>query len=377
MGDGIGVPARRRGTGSAPSRASSTLSHCVTDPRIVALAPCRGPAGGSCRTPLVDFSKIPSIDIRCARPLPETGRRCSPRTGSADRSLLMSARLARVPGFRPLPLPPTPSVRACHSSNPVPPLPFLPASAAFSAHAVQVCCTLQPILGFAWFQACTDPLLQGSSGGCPSPPRRPAPSPSLETDRRIHARLAAEVCGRIRLTWASGHPALTPERVRRCARGGPRGRLPGSGSREPSPSSHPSDVRTRDVSVALRSRLGATSPRVSFACRAVPTGATPFEAFPSRTASVRFQGLRPDAPSSLRSVACSGPSPAGRTCKGRKRSRQRIADLEALIHARIRRVARCDPVGARCFLGLLALPAPLHPRDRSRTSGQWVWGRPG
>jgi hypothetical protein len=70
-------------TGSAPSWASSTPTHRITDPRIVTPAPCRGPAGESCRTPLMSFSKIPSIDIRSARPLPEKRSRGSPRTGSS------------------------------------------------------------------------------------------------------------------------------------------------------------------------------------------------------------------------------------------------------------------------------------------------------
>lgn len=41
------------------------------------------------------------------------------------------------------------------NANPglVPPLPFLTTSAACSSRAVQVCCTLQPIIGFAWLQA--------------------------------------------------------------------------------------------------------------------------------------------------------------------------------------------------------------------------------
>jgi len=35
----------------------------------------------------------------------------------------------------------------------VPPLSFFPTSAAYSAHSLQVCCTLQPVMGFAWFRA--------------------------------------------------------------------------------------------------------------------------------------------------------------------------------------------------------------------------------
>ena len=45
--------------------------------------------------------------------------------------------------------------RRSRNANPglVPPVPFLTTSAACSTHAVQVCCTLQPIMGFAWLQA--------------------------------------------------------------------------------------------------------------------------------------------------------------------------------------------------------------------------------
>ena len=69
-------------TGSAPSWASSTPTHCVTDPRIVALAPCRGLRGSlagllswtSQRSP-------PSTSAVCVHSRCRVSA-CSPRTGS-------------------------------------------------------------------------------------------------------------------------------------------------------------------------------------------------------------------------------------------------------------------------------------------------------
>lgn len=174
-------------TGSAPSWASSTPTHCVTDPRIVALAPCRGLRGSLAGLLSWTSQRSPPSTSAARVHSQRGGFEALPERGPAGRGQLVSAQVARTRGFRPLPAPHSLSVRACHSSNPVPPLPFLPASTVYSAHAVQVCCTLQPIMGFAWFQARPGPLLWGSSGGCPILPRRPALSPSLETDRRITA----------------------------------------------------------------------------------------------------------------------------------------------------------------------------------------------
>jgi hypothetical protein len=99
------------------------------------------------RTPLMDFSKIPSIDVhqcvhsrRASFPTERDPVRPSLATWSSKRCL--------------------PSARACHGSGLVPPLPFLTASTAFSAQAPQVCCTLLPIMGFARFQAHADPVRQ-------------------------------------------------------------------------------------------------------------------------------------------------------------------------------------------------------------------------
>lgn len=71
-------------------------SHCTRDPRVVVPVPGREPAGESCRTPLMDFSKIapPSTSaallrlclhcprFACARPLPASDCSKLPRTGS-------------------------------------------------------------------------------------------------------------------------------------------------------------------------------------------------------------------------------------------------------------------------------------------------------
>jgi len=53
----------------------------------------------------------------------------------------------------------------------VPPLSFFPTSAVCSAHGLQVCCTLLPVMGFAWFRA--DRRLSPAPD---PPPRRPCPS---------------------------------------------------------------------------------------------------------------------------------------------------------------------------------------------------------
>jgi hypothetical protein len=231
----------------------------------------------------MSFSKIPSIDIRSARPLPERWVRGSPERGPAGRGLLVSAQLAWTWSFRPLSAPHSPSVRACQSSNPVPPLPFLPASAVYSAHAVQVCCTLQPIMGFAWFQARPGPVLWGSSRRSTILPRRPALSPSLETDRRSHVRLSAKVSGRIRRTWTSGQSPRPPEGAHWCQGWSERSTAGIRSLRNftfESSLRHSHPRRFRRLAKSARCHQSSCF----IACRAIPSGATPFEAFPSRTA---------------------------------------------------------------------------------------------
>jgi hypothetical protein len=60
------------------------------------------------------------------------------------------------------------------SPSPVPPLPFLTTSTACSACAVQVCCTLQPTMGFAWFPATPgySPVFTRLSASNPIPKER-------------------------------------------------------------------------------------------------------------------------------------------------------------------------------------------------------------
>ena len=115
--------------------------------------------------------RCPSIDIQRARPVPT---RCRPRpTGCpADRtcgpwSLRSWVRRDFAASLRPRLA--TPGL--------LPPLPFLTTTTACSAHAVQVCCTLQPIMGFAWLQARSLPLV-GHRKRCRR--RRRCRSPSLE-----------------------------------------------------------------------------------------------------------------------------------------------------------------------------------------------------
>jgi len=64
-------------------------------------------------------------------------------------------------------------------------------------------------------------------------------------------------------------------------------------------------------------------------CRAIPTGATPFEAFPSRTAWSGSRGSGPAAPSSFRVVA----PRFLRLMKSRRGEVPRHVDLEAFVHA--------------------------------------------
>jgi hypothetical protein len=79
------------------------------------------------------------------------------------------------------------------SPDPVPPLPFLTTSTACSTCAVQVCCTLQPTMRFAWFPAFLPalPRLHRCSSG-PAGRREVAfvdrPSCAAEADRRCRLR---------------------------------------------------------------------------------------------------------------------------------------------------------------------------------------------
>jgi hypothetical protein len=83
------------------------------------------------------------------------------------------------------------------SPDPVPPLPFLTTTAACSTCAVQVCCTLQPTMRFAWFPAFLPalPRLHRCSPG-PAGRREVAfidgPSCAAETDRECRLRELAD-----------------------------------------------------------------------------------------------------------------------------------------------------------------------------------------
>jgi hypothetical protein len=95
----------------------------------------------------VRLKDCPSIDIQRVRPLRARYRPCQagcPADWTRDRlGLRLLDRFGFVARLRPRLA--TPGL--------VPSLPFLTASTAYSAHAAQVCCTLQPIMGFAWLQA--------------------------------------------------------------------------------------------------------------------------------------------------------------------------------------------------------------------------------
>jgi hypothetical protein len=253
---------------------------------------------------------------------------CSPRTGSTRPRPAGEQGACSDPwALAHRPSRHSPSVRACHGSNPGPLLPFLTTSAACSTHAVQVCCALQPIMGFAWFQSRVDPLLLPLSRGCPRASRRPTLSPSLETDRRGHDHREVVEIGRIRCSRRPGdqgssrRSVLTPGGVREVSC--PALVLANHGHRVVPPTFAPATFPSpREV--------GPVPPAfVLHTCRAIPTGATPFGAFPSRTARSGSRVSGPDAPSSLRVVAPRVP----RMMKSRRGGVPRSVDLEAFVHA--------------------------------------------
>ena len=114
----------------------------------------------------------------------------------------------------------------------------------------------------------------------------------------------------------------------RDARDGPRGLLPGDGPFEPSPSSRPSDIRTRDVSVASRSRLGATSLRAACLSRHSHRRDA-LRSLPLTHSPVRFQGFRSCCPLVVAAVAPCSLRAMNREEKGHRR----FVDLEAFVHA--------------------------------------------
>lgn len=151
-------------------------------------------------------------------------------------------------------------------------------------------------------------------------------------------------------------------------RAGPRGRLPDAGPCEPAPSSRPSDIRTRDVAIASRSRLGANHTRVPYACRAILTGATPFEAFPSRIARTGSRTSVPDASSPLLpllpllTLPRTNPRKREETTAGPPTSRP-SSMRESVASTGLTR----SPLDAP--LGLCALPAAGRPLANERVPG--------
>lgn len=239
----------------------------------------------------------PGFDLAVHQRLESCG--AGPRPGTCGEStpdssrLLLKDPLHRRPGCASTPgggLLHSPSARACQPSGLVPSLPFLPASTVCSAHSVQVCCALQPIMGFTWFQAA---LVSGTrrlnAEACSR--RRESgrlhdrdPERSLESNRHRHyLRLSAGEPGRVRLHGHQGIESSLRRAGRRC-QGWSKSLRVGPGPFRSKPSARTCGLRVCDVAAATRIRLGVTSRRIPVACRAIPTGASPFEAFPSRTA---------------------------------------------------------------------------------------------
>jgi hypothetical protein len=239
--------------------------------------------------PGFDFAVHQRLESCGAGPRPGT---CGESTPDSSR-LLLKDPLHRRPGCASTPgggLLHSPSARACQPSGLVPSLPFLPASTVCSAHSVQVCCALQPIMGFAWFQAA---LVSGTrrlnAEACNR--RRESgrlldrdPEGSLESDRHRHyLRLSAGEPGRVRLHGHQGIESALRRAGRRC-QGWSKSLRVEPGPFRSEPTARTCGLRVGDVAAATRIRLGVTSRRIPVVCRAIPTGASPFEAFPSRTA---------------------------------------------------------------------------------------------
>jgi len=231
----------------------------------------------------MDFSKIPSISIRSARPLPERWIRGSPRTGSSgprptgEHSSGVNARLSPL-AHAPLSFGPSLPQLESRSALAVPP--------GFGG--------LLRARGAGLLHPAADHgvrLVSGSPWPCalrivrrmPDSSQK-ASAVSIPGDRQAnHGRLSAVVNGRVRCTRASGRSPRPPEGARRC-----------QGWSERS-TARIGSLRTFSFESSLRRshprclhRLAKSArchqPSCLIACRAIPSGATPFEAFPSRTA---------------------------------------------------------------------------------------------
>jgi len=133
----------------------------------------------SCRTPLMRFvSKI-------APPSASIVRVLSRLATVPDRRGVLRTGQTICGGFRPSDRRGFAASLRPRTASPghLPPLPFLTTTTAFSAHAVQVCCTLQPTMGFAWLQARPSPS---------SPPRPRCTRPRARVFGLRSAPVAAE-----------------------------------------------------------------------------------------------------------------------------------------------------------------------------------------
>lgn len=233
----------------------------------------------------------------------QTGVPCSPPEGVPSGARVTTSSSTFGPGL------PSPS--------PVPSMPFLTTSTACSACAVQVCCTLQPTMGFAWFPATP----RGTPLSTPSPyPKvgvlcRPHGTSPLNF-RPLQAAAdftsgsrEASVAGRRRRTTGGGqdrsgaasedghhrgsrhdreHTVFNDQRSEdlssRARRPGTRG-SPMHQTNRVAPGS--SDPPTFAVATQAPHREVGLNYRLIVLLRAIPTGASPFEAFPSAAAGVR------------------------------------------------------------------------------------------
>jgi len=217
------------------------------------------------------------------------------------------------------------------SPSPVPSLPFLTTSTACSACAVQVCCTLQPTMGSAWFPASSryPPVSTRLSTSNPVPKERglcgphgvsqrvsSADSRPLQAASVIASRSRkASVAGRRRKTIGGGrdrsgaasedglhvtfattalaapraHPAPPCRGAEARRLQTPRGWTKGQ-SDAPEPTRLPCLFLILRPSLSRRKRRIAKSARTtgsSFLFAPFPQARSPFEAFPSAAAGVR------------------------------------------------------------------------------------------
>jgi hypothetical protein len=301
------------GDASQHTRSFSFLVAAPSHQRDLAASPLRHLRSGQDRdSSLGVVNDRPSVDMHAQRPLPVAS---SLRRAACSKQAPQGSETHRTRQ--------RPSARRCHAPDSFRPCRSSRLRRFSPLGAVQVCCTLQPTMGFATFR---DRWIRASRRGCENLAARPtggAPS------RGSHRPPPLPAC-------------LPP------LRGG------ASGSRSSAIGSHGSG--------------------------SVPGGATPFEAFPSPAAVPRHRDRCPLAvgpslrltrsPHSREDVAA-GRASAGSSTSGPCSTGESVAP-----------VRRCRRSSARCSHGLSHPPgsrtrAAVATRQRAsrRRDAGWSWGR--